>query len=59
MVYDEFESVAMRNTIGKSKANKSFQQLHQKLLERSFEHRYKVEVAKRCEKTGWPIDLVL
>lgn len=59
LIYDEFESITMRNTIGKSKGHELFTKFYLKMIEKSYDNGYRVNVTTKCEKTGWPLDISL
>lgn len=42
ILYDEFESITMRNTIGKSKGHELFSNFYLKLVEKSYELGYRM-----------------
>lgn len=56
-LYDEFESMAMRNTTGKSKGHELFSKFYLKLIESSYDKGFRMHLTSKCEKTGWPIDI--
>ena len=57
MIYEEFESIAMRNTSGKSKGHELFSRFYLKLVEKSYVNGFRMHLSTKCEKTGWPIDI--
>lgn len=57
ILYDEFESITMRNTTGKSKGHELFTKFYLKLVEKSYELGYKMQLVQKCDVTGWPIDI--
>jgi hypothetical protein len=57
MIYDEFESIVMRNTIGKSKGHELYTKFYLSLMEKSHANGYRMHITGKCEKTGWPIDI--
>lgn len=57
IIYDEFESITMRNTIGKSKGHELFSKFYLKLIEASYDKGFRMHLTTKCEKTGWPIDI--
>ena len=57
IIYDEFESITMRNTIGKSKGHELFTKFYLKLIEKSYDKGFRMNLTSKCEKTGWPIDI--
>jgi hypothetical protein len=57
ILYDEFESVTMRNTIGKSKGHELFSKFYLKLIEASYNKGFRMHLTSKCQKTGWPIDI--
>lgn len=57
ILYDQFESIAMRNTIGKSKGHELFSKFYLKLIEASYDKGFRMHLTTKCEKTGWPIDI--
>ena len=59
IIYDEFESITMRNTIGKSKGHELFSKFYLKLIEASYDKGFRMHLTTKCEKTGWPIDISL
>ena len=59
LIYDEFESITMRNTIGKSKGHELFSKFYLKLIEASYDKGFRMHLTTKCEKTGWPIDISL
>ena len=59
LIYDEFESIAMRNTIGKSKGHELFSKFYLILVEHSYNKNFRMHLSSKCEKTGWPIDISL
>lgn len=59
MLYEQFNSIAQRNTISKTKNHEVFNELYLQLNSQSFQHGLKAQVAGACEETGWPIDIYL
>jgi len=59
IIYDEFESITMRNAIGKSKGHELFSKFYLKLIEASYDKGFRMHLTTKCEKTGWPIDISL
>jgi hypothetical protein len=59
VLYDEFESITMRNTIGKSKGHELYNKFYMKLIQKSYEAHLRINLTQKCEKTGWPIDITL
>lgn len=59
LLYDEFESIVMRNTIGKSKGHELFTKFYIKMIENSYESGFRINLTSKCAKTGWPLDLSL
>ena len=57
ILYDEFESMALRNTTGKSKGHELFSKFYLKLIESSYDKGFRMHLTSKCEKTGWPIDI--
>ena len=57
LLFEEFNSMAIRNSMNKSKGHELFSQFYNTLLGISYEKGYRVHLSKKCEKTGWPIDL--
>ncbi|CDW77558.1 UNKNOWN [Stylonychia lemnae] len=56
-LYDEFESVVMRNCVGKGKGHEWFSKFYLKMVEKSYDAGYRLQLAYKCPKTGWPIDI--
>lgn len=59
ILYDEFESIAMRNAIGKSKGHELFSKFYLKLVEKSYDMGFKMGIGVKCESSGWPVDILL
>jgi hypothetical protein len=59
IIYDEFESITMRNAIGKSKGHELFTKFYMRMIERSFDDGFKMNLTNKCEKTGWPVDITI
>ena len=57
LLFEEFNSMAIRNSVNKSKGHELFSQFYNTLLGISYEKGYRVHLSKKCEKTGWPMDL--
>jgi len=49
IIYDEFESITMRNTTGKGKSHELFSKFYLKLVEKSYELGYRMQLATKCE----------
>ena len=59
MLYEEFNSIAQRNTISKTKNHEVFNKLYLKLSQECYKHNLQMDMAGSCERTGWPIDIRL
>ena len=59
VLYDEFESVTMRNTVGKSKGHELYNKFYMKLIEKSYDEQLRIQLTQKCTKTGWPVDIML
>ena len=59
MLFEEFNSVAQRNTISKTKNHEVFNKMFLELNHVSYDNDFQLEMAGSCERTGWPIDLSL
>ena len=59
MIFEEFNSIVQRNTVGKTKSHDFFSKIYLKLAEESYHTNYGLSVAESCERTGWPIDIAL
>ena len=57
IIYDEFESITMRNAIGKGKGHELFSKFYLKLIEASYEKGFRMHLTTKCDTTGWPIDI--
>jgi hypothetical protein len=57
IIYDEFESITMRNAIGKSKGHELFSKFYLKLIEASYDKGFRMHLTTKCDNTGWPIDI--
>ena len=57
IIYDEFESITMRNAIGKSKGHELFSKFYLKLIEASYDKGFRMHLTSKCDTTGWPIDI--
>ena len=59
MLFEEFNSIAQRNTLSKAKNHEVFNKMYLELNSECYKHNLQVEMAGSCERTGWPIDLSL
>ena len=57
LIYEEFETLAMRNSVGKSKGHEFFHKFYMKLIEKSMVHEFRVLLSSKDETSGWPIDI--
>ena len=56
-LFEEFNSIVIRNSSNKSKGHEHFSNFYNTLLGLSYQNGYRVHLSKKCDKTGWPIDL--
>jgi hypothetical protein len=49
----------MRNAIGKSKGHELFTKFYMRMIEKSYDHGFKLNLTNKCEKTGWPMDITI
>lgn len=59
MLFEEFNSIAQRNTISKTKNHEVFNKFYMELNAEAYKHNLRLEMAGSCERTGWPIDVSL
>lgn len=59
IIYDEFESIVLRNSQGKSKGHELFNLYYTKVLDRSYHTGFRVQLVSKCKQTGWPVDIQL
>ena len=59
MLFEEFNSIAQRNTISKTKNHEVFNKMYLELNSECYKNNMQVEMAGSCERTGWPIDLTI
>jgi len=59
MLFEQFNSIALRNTISKTRNHEVFTKLYVELNAMCFKHDLQIEMASSCERTGWPIDITL
>ena len=59
MLFEEFNAIAQRNTISKTKNHEVFHKLYLEMNTRCYKHNLHLEMAGSCERTGWPIDITL
>lgn len=59
MLFEEFNAIAQRNTISKTKNHEVFNKLYIRLNKECFKHNLQLDMAGSCERTGWPIDITL
>ena len=57
LLFEEFNSILVRNSQNKSKGHQLFSNFYNTLLSQSYEENYRVHLSKMCDKTGWPIDV--
>jgi hypothetical protein len=57
LLFDEFDSITMRNAIGKQKGHELFSRFYLKLIEKSYEKGFRIMLSTKCAKTGWPMDI--
>jgi len=56
-LFEEFNSVVLRNTKNKTKSHEKFASFYRKMTKISYELGFKSKLQTRCSKSGWPIDL--
>lgn len=59
MLYEEFNQIAHRNTMSKTKHHDGFTKIYSNLVEHALDGRFQLQVANQCKLTGWPIDITL
>lgn len=59
MLFEEFNSIAQRNTISKTKNHEVFNQLYLELNSVCYQENLQLDMAGSCERTGWPIDVAV
>lgn len=59
MLFEEFNSIAQRNTISKTKNHEEFNKFYHKLVYQCYKAGLSVDMAGSCELTGWPIDIAI
>lgn len=59
MLFEEFNSIAQRNTISKTKNHEVFTKMYLELNAECYKHSLQLQMAGSCERTGWPIDLTM
>ena len=59
MLFEEFNSLVLRNSANKAGGHELFSHFHKTLHEMAFQTRYHVRLSEKCEATGWPIDIKL
>ena len=57
MLFEEFNAIAQRNTISKTKNHEAFNKLFVRLNQECFKFNLQLNMAGSCERTGWPIDI--
>jgi hypothetical protein len=58
-LFEEFSSIVTRNSSNKSKGHELFSKFYNTLLGLSYQSGLRVHLSRKCEKTGWPIDLTV
>ena len=56
-IFEEFESLAMRNSVGKSKGHEFFNMLYSELNKHASTNRLRIFLSSKDETSGWPIDI--
>ena len=59
LLFEEFNSVVVRNTTNKIKSHELFAKFLNKLQSTGYRNGVRVQLQRKCEKSGWPIDIRL